>query len=87
MGWMVGEAAAIDLRGALAAIEAPALVLAGEDDAWAPLESVREVVESLGGQTVFRSFPDARHSIFLDAPAAYEELERFLAGLHGGGDE
>ena len=85
MGWMVGEAGSIDLRGELAAIEAPALVLAGEDDAWAPLESVREVVEGLGGETVFRSYPDARHSIFLDAPAAYDELERFLTGLSGGG--
>ena len=28
-----------------APIEAPALVLAGEDDAWAPLESVREVAD------------------------------------------
>ncbi len=87
MGWMVGEAGAIDLRGALAAVEAPALVLAGEDDAWAPLESVREVVEGLGGQTVFRSYRGARHSVFLDAPAAYEDLERFLAGVHGGGEE
>jgi proline iminopeptidase len=87
MGWMAGEARDVDLRGDLAAIEAPALVLAGEDDAWAPLESVREVVDGLGGETVFRSFPEARHSIFLDAPDAYVELERFLGGRESGGAE
>ena len=87
MGWMVGEARSLDLRGDLREVRAPALVLAGEDDAWAPLGSVREVVDALGGETVFRSFPGARHSIFLDAPAAYEELGRFLAGLDAGDAE
>lgn len=87
MGWMVGEARSVDLRGDLANVEAPALVLAGEDDAWAPLESAREVADGLGAETVFRSFPGARHSVFLDAPAAYEELERFLGRLDGGGGE
>ena len=82
-----GGGRSLDLREELAAIEAPALVLAGDDDAWAPQESVREVADALGGETVFRSFPDARHSIFLDAPAAYEELERFLDGLDAGDPE
>jgi pimeloyl-ACP methyl ester carboxylesterase len=81
MGWMTGEARSLDLRGRLAAVRAPSLVLAGEDDAWAPLDSVREVADGLGEKAVFRSFPGARHSIFLDAPAAYEELGRFLHHL------
>ncbi len=47
--WMRGESKELDLRGRLGAIRAPAIVLAGEDDAWAPLESVQEVDELLRG--------------------------------------
>ena len=72
--WMAGEAKVVDLRGRLGAIETPTLVLAGEDDAWAPLELVREAADLLAGPTRFRSFPGARHSAFRDAPEAYEEL-------------
>lgn len=78
MRWMQGEAKVLDLRDDLAAVEAPALVLAGEDDAWAPLESAREVASLLPETTVFRSFPGGRHSIFRDAPESYEELRLFL---------
>lgn len=78
IGWMRGEARELDLRGELGGVAAPTLVLAGEDDAWAPLESVREVVEHLPAGTRFRSFPGARHSVFRDAPAAHEELAHFL---------
>ena len=78
MRWMQGEAKVLDLRDDLAAVEAPALVLAGEDDAWAPLESAREVAALLPETTVFRSFPGGRHSIFRDAPESYEELRLFL---------
>jgi proline iminopeptidase len=78
MGWMRGEAKEVDVRERLGDVQAPALVLAGEDDAWAPLESVREVVGLLGSPTRFRSFPGARHSVLQDAPAAYDELRIFL---------
>jgi pimeloyl-ACP methyl ester carboxylesterase len=81
IGWYRGESLEFDLRDELAAISAPALVLAGEDDAWAPLESVREVVEHMPAGTRFRSFAGARHSVFRDAPGAYDELERFLEEL------
>ena len=50
----------------------------GPDDAWAPLESAREVASLLPETTVFRSFPGGRHSIFRDAPESYEELRLFL---------
>jgi pimeloyl-ACP methyl ester carboxylesterase len=80
-GWYRGEARELDLREELASIRAPALVLAGEDDAWAPLESVQEVVEHMPPGTRFRSFPGARHSVFRDAPGAYDELGRFLEEL------
>ena len=81
IGWMTGEAQWFDLREAIGAVRAPALVLGGEDDAWAPVDSVREVADLLPAGTRFRSFPGARHSVFRDAPAAYEELERFLGEL------
>ena len=81
IGWMRGESRELDLRDELAAIRAPALVLAGEDDAWAPLESVLEVAEGLPAGTRFRSFPGARHSVVRDAPAAGEELRLFLDWL------
>jgi proline iminopeptidase len=78
MNWMRDEAKDLDLRDRLGAVEAPSLVLAGVDDAWAPLESVQEVAELLGGTVRFRSFERARHSIFRDEPQAYEELRVFL---------
>jgi proline iminopeptidase len=78
MEWMRGEAKEFDLREELAAITAPALVLAGDDDAWAPLESVREVVELLPPETRFRSYTRGRHSVFRDAPEAYEDMRIFL---------
>jgi pimeloyl-ACP methyl ester carboxylesterase len=84
IGWSIGESRELDLRDELATIRAPALVLAGEDDAWAPLDSVREVVERLPAGTRFRSFPGARHSVFRDAPGAYDELRLFLDDLRDG---
>jgi pimeloyl-ACP methyl ester carboxylesterase len=78
MEWMLGEAKELDLREELAGVRTPALVLAGEDDAWAPLESVREVVELLSGHARFRSYTRARHSVFRDAPEAYEDMRLFL---------
>ena len=87
MRWMAGEAKVVDLRGELSAVEAPTLVLAGEDDAWAPLESAREAADLLSGPTRFRSFTRARHSVFRDAPETYEELRLFLDDLQSGVDE
>jgi pimeloyl-ACP methyl ester carboxylesterase len=78
MSWIHGEGATLDLRPRLGAVSAPTLVLAGEDDAWSPLESVREVVAALPPRTRFHSYPNARHSMLTDAPSAYEDLRRFL---------
>lgn len=80
--WMRGESKELDLRPELGTIEVPTLVLAGEDDAWAPLASVQEVVEHLPEGALFRSFAGARHSIFRDAPESLGELRRFLEWLH-----
>jgi pimeloyl-ACP methyl ester carboxylesterase len=84
---MAGEAKEVDLRSELSVVTAPTLVLAGEDDAWAPLESAREAADLLTGPTRFRSFARARHSVFRDAPEAYEELRLFLDDLQSGVDE
>ena len=84
IGWSVGESREFDLRGELGSIRAPTLVLGGEDDAWAPLESVQEVVEHLPPGTRSRSFPGARHSVFRDAEEAYDELRLFLDDLREG---
>jgi pimeloyl-ACP methyl ester carboxylesterase len=81
--WIHGEGATLDLRPRLGAVRAPTLVLAGEDDAWSPLESVREVVDLLPPETRFHSYPGARHSVLTDAPEAYEELRRFLDDVQG----
>ena len=84
VNWMRGEAKEIDLRDRLGAIRAPAIVIAGEDDAWAPLDSAREVGELLGERARFRSFPGARHSVFADEPEAYEVLRVFLDDVQAG---
>jgi pimeloyl-ACP methyl ester carboxylesterase len=81
IAWMRGEARGLDLRDRIGAVRAPTLVLAGEDDAWAPMAATRELVEQLPPDTLFHAFPGARHSVFQDAPAAYEVLDDFLAGF------
>ena len=85
INWMRGEAKEVDLRERLGAIAAPALVIGGEDDAWAPLDSALEVAELLADNARVRTFPGARHSVFADAPEAYEELRVFLDDVQAAG--
>ena len=82
--WIHGEGATLDLRPRLGDVRAPTLVLAGEDDAWSPLEAAREVAELLHDGARFRSFAGARHSVFADEPAAYDELRLFLDDVQAG---
>jgi pimeloyl-ACP methyl ester carboxylesterase len=82
--WIHGEGAALDLRPRLGGVRAPTLVLAGEDDAWSPLESVREVVDALPERARFHSYAGARHSVLTDAPQAYDDLRRFLDDVRVG---
>jgi pimeloyl-ACP methyl ester carboxylesterase len=81
--WTVTEARELDLRPDLAAVRVPTLVLAGEDDPYAPIASVREAAESLPAELVrFRSYAGVRHSVYREtAPAAVEEVRAFLAAL------
>lgn len=84
LDWLHGEGRSLDLRSKLGSIEAPTLVVAGEDDAWSPLDLVREVVELLPPGTRFHSYPNARHSMLTDAPQAYDDLQRFLDDVQAG---
>ena len=84
VNWMRGEAKELDLRESLPLVRAPALVLAGEDDAYSPLESAREVADLLGGETEFHSIPGARHSIIRDVPETAELLHGFLDRVERG---
>jgi pimeloyl-ACP methyl ester carboxylesterase len=81
--WTVTEARELDLRPDLAAVRVPTLVLAGEDDPYAPIASVREAAECLPAELVrFRSYAGVRHSVYREtAPAAVEEVRAFLAAL------
>ena len=79
--WMRGEAKELDLRASLPLVRAPTIVLAGEDDAWAPLESAREVADLLPAGTRFHAVPGARHSVIRDVPAAADALLSFLDEL------
>jgi pimeloyl-ACP methyl ester carboxylesterase len=84
LDWVHGEGRTLDLTDRLPRVEAPTLVLAGEDDAWSPLELVREVVELLPERTRFHSYAGARHSMLTDVPEGYEQLQRFLDDVQAG---
>jgi len=79
--WTAAEGQSVDLREELRRVRAPSLVLAGEDDPYAPLASAREFADALPSSLVrFVSYPDTRHSVFRDMPAAVEEVVRFVVG-------
>ena len=61
--WTATEGREFDLRPDLAAVRVRTLVLAGEDDPYAPIASVREAADALPAELVrFRSYPGVRHS-------------------------
>lgn len=81
--WTRTEGLRCDLRGDLAGVTVPTLVVAGEDDPYTPLASAREVADSLPpGLVRFRSYADTRHPVFREAdPHALDELRLFLGDL------
>ncbi len=87
--WTVTEGRDVDLRPELGAIRVPTLVLAGEDDPYAPISSVREAADALPPELVrFRSYPGVRHSIYREtAPAAVDEVRSFLRELEAAESE
>ena len=76
--WTATEGQTFDLRADLGRIRAPSLVLAGEDDPYAPLASAQEFADALPrGLVRFVSYPETRHSLFRDMPPAVDEVIRF----------
>jgi pimeloyl-ACP methyl ester carboxylesterase len=63
----------------LGAIEAPALVLWGEDDPFLPPEFAHALAERLGGPTEVEVAENARHWPWLDDPELVNRVARFLA--------
>jgi pimeloyl-ACP methyl ester carboxylesterase len=67
-GWTRPEFASWDIRPRLAAITAPALVVQGDDDAYATEAMVLETAAAIGTNAAARFVPDCGHAIHLDAP-------------------
>lgn len=76
--WSRTEMRTIDLRGELGAIEAPALVVAGDVDPQYPRASIEEVVDGLQDVRV-EWYPGARHSVWRDAPESLALIRDFVA--------
>jgi proline iminopeptidase len=76
--WSRTEMRTIDLRGQLGAIEAPALVVAGDIDPQYPRASIEEVVDGLQDVRV-QWYPGARHSVWRDAPESLALIRDFVA--------
>ena len=74
--WSCNEMRTLDLRDELAAIEAPALVVAGDADPQYPRASIEEVVDGLRDVRV-EWYPGARHSVWRDAPASLDLIRDY----------
>ena len=64
----------------LGGIEAPALVVWGEDDPYLPAEFAQALGERLGGPTRVEVVEGARHWPWLDRPELVDEVSRFVLG-------
>jgi proline iminopeptidase len=76
--WARTEMHTLDLRDALGAVEAPALVVAGDADPQYPRASIEEVVDGLRDVRV-EWYRGARHSVWRDAPESLELICDFVA--------
>jgi pimeloyl-ACP methyl ester carboxylesterase len=76
--WSRTEMRTIDLRGELGAIDAPALVVAGDADPQYPRASIEEVVDGLSDVRV-EWYAGARHSVWRDAPESLALVRDFVA--------
>ena len=77
--WFQGPEREIDLRGELANVAAPTLVLAGEDDPLMTMPAAEEVVASLPDALVeFHRFAGARQAVIRDAPESIDVLCEFV---------
>src|SRR5205085_4489889 len=62
----------------LGAIEAPALVVWGEDDPYLPASFAKALADTLGGPAEVAVAPGARHWPWLDRPELVERVTSFL---------
>jgi pimeloyl-ACP methyl ester carboxylesterase len=62
----------------LGAIEAPALVVWGEDDVYLPLRFANEYADALGGDARVETVVDAVHWVWLDRPGVVDSVAEFL---------
>src|SRR5215216_5843332 len=69
--WTENEGHVVDLRREAARVTAPTLVLQGEDDPQMPLIGAAELVDELPDARLV-TFPDGRHALFHDEPAAVD---------------
>jgi proline iminopeptidase len=76
-----GEQRTMDLRGDLAKVRTPTLVLAGRQDPITPLACAEEILAALPRDVAqMEVFPDAGHGVFRDEPVRAEaSLRRFFA--------
>ncbi len=75
----------MDLRAQIGAIEAPTLVVAGEDDPVTPLEMAEDIVSRIPGAEL-TVVPEAAHLLAVEQPDAVNELlAAFLARVAGEG--
>jgi proline iminopeptidase len=71
----------VDLRGEVAAIRCPILLLAGEDDPTLTLAGAEELAAALPARLLdFRRYPNAGHGVFRDAPQAMDEVVAWVRG-------
>jgi proline iminopeptidase len=79
--WDRHGAPVVDLRGEVAAIRCPILLLAGEDDPTLTLAGAEELAAALPARLLdFRRYPNAGHGVFRDAPQAMDEVVAWVRG-------
>jgi proline iminopeptidase len=81
-----GERRSYDLRGDLAAVAVPVLVLAGEDDPVTPVAGARALAAALGPERCrLEVFADCGHGVWRDQPdAAFAAMRGFITGRMAG---
>lgn len=75
--WQLNEGHVVDLRHEAARVTVSTLVLQGEDDPQMPLVGAVELVDALPNARLV-TYPEGRHAIFHDEPAAADEVREFV---------
>jgi pimeloyl-ACP methyl ester carboxylesterase len=78
----MARACAVDVRGALAGVESPTLLIYGERDERAPLQVAHQLHESLPASTLI-VLPDVGHLCSIEAPREFNRAVREFVSKHG----